>query len=644
VVGEHTATRLAMGDNRVDAAINGAGRMLTPVTAATLTTMASFLPMAMMTGRMGDIMGTMPTVVLAVLVASLVECFLILPGHLSHGFGKPREPGRFRQAFDAGFTRLREGRFNRLVTLTFDWRYTTLSVALVSLFVVFGILAGGHIAQRRFPSPPAEQLRMSVEFAVGTPRKEQLVALRLLDRSLYEAELKVAKKKGVFITSSFTTIGKAGRDKGDNLAEIEVQLTSTEKRFAGEGSAHLTARNLIRAWHKVKPRLTNIQRASLSPRRHGPGGKDVHVQLTGGSVRQMKEAAEALKPLLAGFPGVSAVEDDLPYGKPELVLELTPRGRALGFSAQSVGTQVRNAFQGAIAMRFARGDEEIIVRVKRTQRSKGLGVLERIYLRSPSGTSAPLTQIVKITERAGFSLIKHEDGQRLVSVTADLNRDEMELPDLLAQLDKKIMPHIMADYGVRYAYSGAAEERRRNSRDMKNGLLVALALIYIILAWVFGNYFKPLVVMAIIPFGLVGAVLGHMIMGYELTIISKIGLLGLSGILVNDSIILVSTAKERLDLGQSMKEAATGAARDRLRAVVLTSLTTIVGLVPLIFETSRQAAFLIPMAITMVFGLLTATLLVLVLVPALLGIGGDLARLGRQVVDLYRPTGVEPGE
>ncbi|MCF6198997.1 MAG: efflux RND transporter permease subunit, partial [Hyphomicrobiaceae bacterium] len=645
VVGEHTATRQAMGDNRVEASINGAGRMLTPVSAATMTTMASFIPIAMMTGRMGDIMGIMPIIVLAVLIASLIECFLILPGHLSHGFSKTEKPpGRFRARFDAGFVHIREGWFNRLVTLTYNWRYTTIAVALVSLFVVAGILAGKHIAQRRFPSSPADKLRMSVEFAVGTPRAEQRAALQLLDRSLYEAELKAGDKKGVFIVSSFTTIGQAGRDKGDNLAEIEVQLTSTEIRFAGEGSAHLTARNLIGNWNKIKPQLASLRRATLSPRRHGPGGKDVHVQLTGGTVRQMKQAAEALKPLLAGFPGVSAVEDDLPYGKSELILELTPRGRALGFSAQSVGTQVRNAFQGAIAMRFARGDEEIIVRVKRTQQSKGLGVLERIFLRSPSGVSAPLTQIVKITERAGFSLIKHEDGRRLVSVIADLDSDEMELPDLLEQLDEKIMPQIMADYGVRYQYSGAAEERRRSSRDMQKGLLVAFALIYIILAWVFGNYFKPLVVMAIIPFGFVGAVFGHMIMGYELTIISNIGLLGLTGILVNDSIILVSTAKERLDLGQSMKEAATGAARDRLRAVVLTSLTTIVGLVPLIFETSRQAAFLIPMAITMVFGLLTATILVLILVPSLLGIGGDLSRLGRWVVELYRPARTEPGE
>ena len=665
VVGEHTATRQGLGDTRLDASIRGAGRMLTPVSAATLTTMASFLPMTLISGRLGDIMGTMPKVVLAVLIASIIECFFILPGHLRHGFGKMQEkPGRFRSWFDGHFDRFREGPFNWFVTLSYNWRYSTLTLSLISMFIVIGLIAGGHIHVRRFPSPPPEQLRMRVEFAVGTPRDQQVGALLKLDRSLYKAEQKITGKKGTFITSSFTTIGSIGRDRGDNLAEIEVQLTSSEAR-SKEGrlaglwksltgrddqnakpaeKVDLTARRFIRVWRKSKPHIAGIERLTLSARRFGPGGKDVHIQLTGGTVRQMKKAAEALKPLIAAFPGISAVEDDLPYGKPELVMELTSRGRALGFTAQSVGTKVRNAFQGAIAMRFARGDEEIAVRVKREQEARGLGVLEQIYLRSPSGISVPLTEIVTITEKAGFSLIKHDEGQRIVSVTADLDSEQMEVPQLTQELDTKVMPQIMADYGVRYQYSGAAEERKRNFSDMKRGALVALALIYIILAWVFGHYAKPLAVMAIIPFGIVGAVFGHLIMGINLTMVSMIGLLGLSGILVNDSIILVSTAKERLDRGQNMMAAAIGASKDRLRAVVLTSLTTIVGLTPLMFETSRQAAFLIPMAITMVFGLLTATILVLVLVPSLLGIGRDLGRIGRWVIDLYRTPTPQAGE
>ncbi len=655
VVAEHTATRQALGDTRLQASITGAGRMLTPVMAATLTTLASFFPMILITGRLGDIMGTMPLVVMAVLIASIIECFFILPGHLRHGFGKmKKQPGRFRAWFDGNLEKFRQGPFDRFVRLCYDWRYSTLAMSLISLFVVVGLIAGGHINVRRFPSPPPEQLRMGVEFSVGTPRAAQIRALQELDSSLYETERILGGKRGVFIVSSFTTMGSLGRDRGDNLAEIEVQLTSSEQRSQGDrlerlwqrlagrkpqgDKNNLTARHFMKAWRKNRPRIAGIERLTLSARRFGPGGKDVHIQLQGAAIGQLKKASEALKPLLAAFPGVSSVEDDLPYGKPELVLELTSRGRSLGFTAQNVGTQLRNAFQGAVARRFARDNEEITVRVRRDQQDRGLGALEQIFLRSPSGADVPLTQIVSITEKTGFSLIKHENGQRMVSVTADLDTDKMEVPELIEQLDKKVMPRIMADYGVRYQYSGAASERKRNFGDMQKGALVALALIYIILAWVFGHYGRPLAVMAIIPFGLVGAVFGHMIMGVSLTMVSMVGLLGLSGILVNDSIILVSTAKERQDRGQGLKEAAIGAARDRLRAVVLTSLTTIVGLVPLLFETSRQAAFLIPMAITMVFGLLSATILVLVLVPSLLGIGNDIARMTRRLVDLYRPA------
>jgi multidrug efflux pump subunit AcrB len=369
----------------------------------------------------------------------------------------------------------------------------------------------------------------------------------------------------------------------------------------------------------------------LAARRFGPGGKDVHIQLMGASIRQLKRAAEALKPLLAQFPGVSAIEDDLPWGKPEMVITLTGKGRSMGFDAASLGTQLRNAFEGAVALRFARGDDEVVVRVKRRQEGEGLAALDGLYVRSPAGVFVPLREVVNISQRDGFSLIKHDDGRRIVSVTADLDSDVMELPELTQALDEKVMPDFTARYGVEYKYSGAAEERARNFKDMGRGALVALALIYIILAWVFGNYFKPLAVMSIIPFGIVGAVYGHMLMGINLTMVSMVGLLGLSGILVNDSIILVSTAKERLDRGLSMREAATGAARDRLRAVVLTSLTTIAGLAPLMFETSRQAQFLVPMAVTMVFGLLSATILVLALVPSLLGIGSDIAALARKL-------------
>ena len=323
---------------------------------------------------------------------------------------------------------------------------------------------------------------------------------------------------------------------------------------------------------------------------------------------------------------MSSITDDLPYGKQELVLELTARGTALGFTGAMIGQQLRNAFDGAIATRFARGDEEITVRVKRAQELNGLADLQQLYVTAPGGKRVPLSEVVTIKERRSFSLVQRRDGVRTVSVTADIDSDVTTTAEVLARLTKEFMPQIASKYHIDYVYKGRNEERANAFKDLKLGAITALALIYIILAWVFGSYFKPLAVMAIIPFGFVGAVAGHYVMGYPLTIISMIGLLGLSGILVNDSIVMVARVKERLLTGDDLAMAAVGAAGDRFRAVLLTSLTTIGGLLPLVFETSRQAQFLIPMAITIVFGLSVSTILVLVLVPALIGIGGDISR------------------
>jgi len=250
-----------------------------------------------------------------------------------------------------------------------------------------------------------------------------------------------------------------------------------------------------------------------------------------------------------------------------------------------------------------------------------------MWLRSATGSFVPLSEVVTLEERDAFSVILRRDGRTTVSVTADVDPDVNTSTAITELLRADIMPQIAAKHGIDFSFSGRDEERRDSFADLKLGTVIALVVIYIVLAWVFGSYWRPLAVMAIIPFGIVGAVLGHLILGFNLTIMSLIGLLGLSGILVNDSIILVSRLDERLREGDALETAAIGAGCDRLRAVLLTSLTTIGGLTPLLFETSLQAQFLLPMAITMVFGIAAATLLVLVLVPALIGIGGDIGRL-----------------
>lgn len=662
VVGEQTATNEENGMDSLTAAESGAKRMLAPVTAATLTTMAAFLPIMMISDRIGDIMFAIPMVVLAVLVASLIECFLILPGHLRHGGGGNRRPSLPRRTFDRGFNAFRDGPFRAMVKVSYGWRYTTVAVLIAAFFLALGAIAGGRVGFQFFPSPEPEVITAAVEFAAGTPNDEQVEAVRRIEQALYSQEQRLIAEQrekeantettfadrflelknalsimGVsetdkrsaeagktrLIEASFAIIGRAGRKQGDNFGNVTAQLVPSEFRS-------VRTKTIQDAWRKAIPPIPSVERVAISGRRGGPPGRDVDVRLQDAPVSDLKAAAEELKQILTGFPGVGGIDDDIPYGKQEYVFELTPRGRALGFTGQSIGQQIRNAFEGRIATRFARGEEEVTVRVLRQQDLAGRADLERFYVTGASGERVPLSEIATLSERRTFALIQRRDGVRTVSVTGDIDKEVSSVQEVVQRLQSEVMPEIARKYDLRYEFKGRADETQKSFRDLQLGVVISLSLIYIILAWVFGHYFKPIAVMLIVPFGFVGAVIGHYVTGYALTIISMIGLLGLSGILVNDSIVLVSRIQERLkDFGEDLETASINGSCDRLRAVLLTSLTTIGGLTPLLFEPSRQAQFLIPMAVTLVFGLAAATVLVLILVPSLMGIGGDIGRMVR---------------
>lgn len=650
VVGEEAATNEEKGFSSLHAAEQGALKMMAPVLAASLTTACSFMPILFIGDRIGDILRAIPLVVLSVLLASTIECFLILPGHLSHGSkaAGTRKESWLRRTFDTAFGHFRDGMFKSFATTAFRWRYATVATMIALLMLAFGLMAGGRVGFEFFPSPESENLSAAISFAPGTPREDQLAAVAKIADTLVTAETTLLghpplargeaappDRPGAaddrLVETVFTTIGQAGRSQGDTLAEIDVQLTPSEARS-------ITTKRVIAAWTKALPSIPSVERVAVTGRRGGPPGRDLDVRLRNAPTDTLKRAAEDLKQALTAFPGVSGVDDDLPYGKQEYVFTPTPRGLSLGFTGQSIGQQVRNAFEGAIATRFARGDDEITVRVKREQDLDGLADLQRIYLVSPRGDRVPLTEIVDITERRTYSVVQRKDGVRTVAVTADIDSEITKSGEVIERLRREVLPGLVTTYGIETAFKGRADETQKSFKDLTLGAALALSLIYIILAWVFASYWKPLSVMAIIPFGLGGAIFGHYIMHYNLTIISMIGLLGLSGILVNDSIVLVTRIRERLADGDTVEEAAVGGARDRLRAVMLTSLTTIGGLLPLMFETSRQAQFLIPMAITLVFGLATATLLVLVLVPSLVGIGTDVGNLVRWIFGMRQRT------
>ena len=705
VVGEHTDTRMQMGDSPLDAAINGAGRMISPVMAASLTTVASFLPILLIGDTIGQIMQTLPQVVVAVLIASLVECFLILPGHLAHSLGHQRkrawsfwrqfflalmlvvalsvlafrpeaqlppviagiagplqqliseqafviqalaiaavsflgsvvlealvigilklfkgksgQPGWFRSGFDAGFAWLRDGPFRWLVTLTYDWRWSTVALAVATLILAIGFYSGGRVGFVFFPSPEAEEIRARIIFHAGVPEQEIIGAIQKIDASLRKVDAELAGDQGSLISSTYVTVGESRGQQNSTLATMNVHLVPSEAR-------DVRTIDIVSAWRRAVPKLAVMRRFAIARQRAGPPGRDIDVLLKNQPPAVLKQAAGEVIELLENYPGVSGVSDDLPYGKPEIVMRLTARGAALGFSIDEVGRQVRAAFEGVVPRRIALQDDELTIRVRRISDREGAAQLRDLELKSPAGGFVPLSEVVAVQERQGFSRIRRYNGKTTISISADVDTEVTSIEDTVASLNSGPVAAIAAKYDAEFEFSGKDEERREAFADLWVGVLLAISIIFIILAWVFGSYFQPLLVMCIIPFGIVGAIFGHFLLGYPLTIFSFIGLLGLAGILVNDSIILVSRMNERLETGEAARFAAIGASCDRLRAVILTSLTTIGGLTPLLFETSRQAQFLIPMAITIVFGIATATAFVLVLVPALVGVGSDVKRL-----------------
>ena len=630
VVGEHTATLSARGLGPIEAAQAGAFRMLAPVTAASLTTIAAFLPILMISDVIGQIIIAIPLVVAAVILAALVEAFLILPSHMRDALrGSSGKVSRFRRWFDGGFDRVRAGAFRRLVDISVRWRYLTVSVALGLLAISLSLLGGGHLPFNFFPSPEAETVFANVVFAPGTPRSRTEEMTRELEAALVRAEDALTGGEGGLVVMSFAKIGVSqvdnfGSISGDHLGGLHVELVPSDQRS-------VRTEQFIEAWRAEIEPLPGVERISLIPRQGGPPGREIDIRITGGQIAVLKQAALEVRDLLQRMPGVSDVEDDLPFGKQEVRLRISPRGRALGFTTESVGRQVRDAFEGGIAKRFARGDEEVTVRVRYPRGSTTAATLRNLYLRAPSGAEVAISEVVEIEETQGFSRIRRQDGERQVAVVAEVDEAATTSGEILDTLRREGLSGIEERFGVTASFAGKEEERERTLGDMKLGALVALVSIYIILAWVFASYSRPLVVMAIIPFGIMGAIVGHMVMGYDLTILSLVALLGLSGILVNDSIILVSTIEERIKSGEPRHEAIVNGSCDRLRAVILTSLTTIGGLLPLMFETDLQARFMIPMAVTIVFGLLLATLLVLLLVPALVGVQDDVGRaLGRR--------------
>lgn len=628
VVGEDADAHARMGEQSIYASEGAAKRMVWPVLASSLTTVAAFMPLLVVGGVIGNILGDIPMVMICVLVASLAECFIVLPAHLRHAFVPRREKAgapdgtsgernpvaRLRKGFEQRFDGFREGRFRRFSRLSLRYRGVTVASALALAIVTVGLLAGGRLGFNFFPTPEPSVFYANASFVAGTDERAVERFLQQMQQALNDTEQAFGGDLILHaVTTQGATQGAEGTSRnGDELGSMLVELRPSDQR---------SVRNpeFIQAWRSRLSLPAGIDNLTISERQTGPPGRDVNVRLTGEDAERLKRAADELAQALATLPGVLDVEDDMPWGREQLIYQVSPYGEALGLTTADLGRQLRAAFDGRIAQIYQDGRDEVEVRVQlpRDQRER-LSTLARMTIRIPDGRFVPLPQVMNLDHRQGFQALRHADGKLAVEVTSALNTRVATTDQILDSLQAEALPGIASRYGVRYSFEGRAADQRETMADMRTGLVIGLGLMYVVLAWVFASWSLPLIVMAIIPFALVGALLGHWIMGLQLTILSLFGLFGLSGIVVNNAIILVAFYNQQRQKGLEIQEALNEAAVQRVRAVLLTSLTTIGGLLPLLFETSLQAQFLIPMATSIAFGLGLSTLLVLFVIPALL--------------------------
>ncbi len=632
VVGEHADYRARkLGEPPQVAAERAARRMAAPVVSSTLTTIIAFAGLVLISGQFGHLVADIPLTVILVLVASLVECFLVLPNHMAHALAHSardrwydRPSMLMNRGLDAFVARVVRP-LTRLVLLA---RYPVLALVLVGLSWSVATLMTGKVPWRFFDAP--EQGSVSGNFAMlpGATRDDTLRVMGLVQDAVDRVAQDYADEYGTNpITHAMTQIGgNSGRPlpgaetkDGDLLGAVQIELIDPDLR-------PYSSFEFVGALQDAMPQDPQLETISFRGFRSGPGGDAISVRMTGAEAAGLKAAAEALKVRLATFPEVSALEDSMDYDKEELALQLTPQGEALGFTTEALARDLRQRLGGIEAATFPVGIRTGAITVELTEEDRRGDFLDTMLMRSPAGQWVPLGDIVTARSEAGFSVIRRENGERMILVTGDISGDDpARAARITQQLQTIMMPAIAAEFGIAYTVTGLAEQEREFLGEALTGFGIAMLGIYMVLAWIFASWTRPMVVMSVIPFGLIGAVWGHAAWQLPLSMFSIVGLIGMSGIIINDSIVLISTIDDYAR-DRGLRPAIVDAVADRLRPVLLTTATTVLGLAPLLYERSSQALFLKPTVVTLAYGLGFGMVLVLLVVPAVLAVGSDLAR------------------
>jgi hydrophobic/amphiphilic exporter-1 (mainly G- bacteria), HAE1 family len=635
VIGENIYRHTEEGSPPLVAAVKGAEEVMWPVIIAVTTTIAAFAPLFFIKGQVGDFMGQLPIVVMSALTVSLLEALIILPAHLAHLpsrqklLEKRHHPSRFAR-FRARLGRWQErwighylaGAYEKFLRVTLKWRYVTLATAITLLLIAGGMVVGEVVDFVFIQKMDSETLICSLEMPVGTPAdqvRDRIDKINKLAKSMPEV---VNIQAFVAQQYDLTGAGVTGMNLQSHLGQIVIELRPADAR---ERDGQRSSMDLLTVFREESAKLAGMNSITWQAMVGGPGGKDIHLKLSGAGFDELVAVSEKLKKELEKIHGVFDLDDDVDSGQREIQLTLNPGAREAGVNEQLFGGHVRSAVFGREARRITRNREDVKIMVRYPRKDRqNVNDIEALWIPVTHKTDgtwdwAPIGRLAKVRETRGYATIHRSQQSRSVSVLAEVDTDGgTKTQEVVAAIRKKFNDEIHKEHpGVRLEFLGQAEEMAKAFSGLKIAFPVALLLIFMMLAGLFRSYIQPLVVMSAIPFGLLGAVVGHWVTNNPITILSLIGMVALTGITVNDSLVLVDFINSRIRNGEQPFEASIQGAKLRLRAILLTTLTTVAGLTPLMFETSFQAKFLIPMAVTLTWGLSFATLLTLVLVPTL---------------------------
>ncbi len=628
VISESIEHEYAKGKTPKQAAIDGTKKVFRGVFSSYLTSAFLFGSLLMMKGDIGQILGVLPVVLLSVLTVSLIEAMLVLPHHLKHSLEHAHEIKRanWRKKIENGFLRMRDG-VGKAADAAIRYRYLTLGAALAMLVFSVGLIATGTVKFKAFPDLEGNTVDARVLLPQGTPLQETQAVVAHLLQALEKTNVDLSKNESESLIRNVQVSFAAHADvpeNGAHLATITLDVLNTEIR-------HTSMSELTRRWRENSGDLPNVISIQFREPKVGPAGRAIHVRLSGDDLDALSAASWEVQNWLRGYNGVSNLLDDLRPGKPQFSVYLLPGAQSAGLDARAIASQLRAAYQGLKITDVYQGREayEVIAKLDRDSHQQ-MDDFENFFVFSGKGEAIPLSRVAKVVEKREFARIGHVNHRRTVNIFGDVDAALANTSEIIAGLQRNFIPELQKSYpNIRFHFKGEVENGTETKISILSGFGLGAVGVFLLLSLQFRNYREPFIVLLNIPLALIGAIWGHLIMGLDFTLPSMIGFVSLAGVVVNDSILLVEFVKYRVREGMVFHDAARQAVRDRFRAIFLTSVTTVAGMTPLLFETSSQALILVPLVTSIVFGMLTSTVLIMLVLPATYSIMEDMGMIDR---------------